>query len=125
MDSSSGTLREWQERLQSHLILEWAYERTKLPVDVSKKRQAKALFLILNTVPCILHAENRMGIKIVTMLLIEGLSKFTRHSPLGEKAAAEEFLRQVEDIVNSQILGDKAHKAQWNCPVLDDKREIG
>ncbi|KAL7580778.1 hypothetical protein ACA910_001057 [Epithemia clementina (nom. ined.)] len=58
------------------------------------------------------------------MLLIEGLSKFTRRSPLGEKAAAEYFLRRLEDIVNCQILGDEAHEAQWKCPVSDDKREI-
>ncbi|KAL7580544.1 hypothetical protein ACA910_003671 [Epithemia clementina (nom. ined.)] len=92
MDISEGTLKERQERLQAHLILEWAYERTKSSVDVSKEQQAKALFLIPNTVPCILHAENRMGIKIVTMLLIEGLSEYVKGSLLGERAALEEFL---------------------------------
>ncbi len=33
-----------------------------------------ALFLVIQAVPCILHCENRVSIKILTMLLIKGIS---------------------------------------------------
>ncbi|KAL7559469.1 hypothetical protein ACA910_017483 [Epithemia clementina (nom. ined.)] len=125
MDSTTGSLKERQECLQGHMILEWAYERTKSSIDISKERQAKALFLLLNTVPCILHAENRMGIKMLTMLLIEGLSNYVRCLHLGDKAAAEKFLQKLEEIVNAQIFGDERQEAQWICPVFKEKNEIG
>ncbi|KAL7564948.1 hypothetical protein ACA910_010342 [Epithemia clementina (nom. ined.)] len=124
MDSVTRSLKDRQEQLKKHLILEWAYVCTKSSVDVSKERQAKALFLILNTVPCILHAENCMGIKIVTMLLIEGLSEAIKSSTLGEKAAAIEFIAKIENIVNNDILGDEQNDVQWICPLSDDKKEI-
>ncbi|KAL7568337.1 hypothetical protein ACA910_018469 [Epithemia clementina (nom. ined.)] len=59
------------------------------------------------------------------MLLIEGLSEYVKRSPVGEKAASDEFLQQLEEIINKQILGKEVHDAQWICPVSDDKREIG
>ncbi|KAL7568549.1 hypothetical protein ACA910_002661 [Epithemia clementina (nom. ined.)] len=125
MDSTSGSLKERQEQLRLHMILEWVYKQIKSSVDVSKEMQAKALFLILNTVLCILHAENRMGINILTMLLVEGLSEYVQRSSLGERSAVLEFVQKLEEIINTKILGDEVHDAQWVCPVSDNKMEIG
>ncbi|KAL7570275.1 hypothetical protein ACA910_020696 [Epithemia clementina (nom. ined.)] len=121
MDSAAGSLKERQERLQGHMILVLAYEWTKSSIDISKERQAKALFVLLNMVPCILHAENCLGIKILTMLFIKGLSDYVRQSYLGDKAAAEEFLQKLEEIVNARIFGDERQEAQWICPVSKEK----
>ncbi|KAL7568237.1 hypothetical protein ACA910_004234 [Epithemia clementina (nom. ined.)] len=59
------------------------------------------------------------------MLLIEGLSEYTKHSALGAKAALEEFLSTLEEIVNHEIFGDKINEAQWICPTSYNKLEIG
>ncbi|KAL7560582.1 hypothetical protein ACA910_013477 [Epithemia clementina (nom. ined.)] len=74
MDAMSGTLKEQQSRLRVRLIEEWSYVKLKQSVKLGQERSAKAMFVLLNTVPCILNAENRMGIKITETLLIEGLS---------------------------------------------------
>jgi len=34
----------------------------------------QAVFAVMNCIPCILHCENRVGLKILSMLLIEGIS---------------------------------------------------
>ena len=34
----------------------------------------RAMFLLIQAIPCILHMENRVGINILTLLMIKGLS---------------------------------------------------
>ncbi|KAL7564323.1 hypothetical protein ACA910_007175 [Epithemia clementina (nom. ined.)] len=125
MDTSTGNLEDRRKRLQTRLIEEWTYVRLKPNVEENCQRAANAIFLIMKTVPCILHAENRMGIKIFTMLLIEGLSNALRFAERGEKAAAEEFIELIELIVNMEIFGDAEHEAQWKMPLSDDRKTIG
>ena len=38
--------------------------------------RADVIQRVITVVPCILHAENRVGLKIPTIILIEGLSNF-------------------------------------------------
>ncbi|KAL7572029.1 hypothetical protein ACA910_001683 [Epithemia clementina (nom. ined.)] len=122
LDSSSG-LKEKQERLKSRLKEEWLYVKLKLDNEMSKEKAVKAMFLLMNAVPCILHAENWMGIKVLSMLLIEGLSNAIRLSKTGEKKAAVCFLQRVERIMMKIFFGDYDNEAQWQCPVSDDKKE--
>ncbi|KAL7580072.1 hypothetical protein ACA910_005057 [Epithemia clementina (nom. ined.)] len=125
MDSSSGNLEERQKRLQTRLIKEWTYIRLKPDVELNREHAAKALFLIMKTVPCILHTENRMGIKILTMLLIEGLLNALKEATRGEQCAAEEFIAAIKEIVNTKIFGDDNNETQWQMPISDNKKEIG
>ncbi|KAL7558146.1 hypothetical protein ACA910_019300 [Epithemia clementina (nom. ined.)] len=74
----------------------------------------------MKAVPCILHAENRMGIKIISMLLIEVLLKALKEAVCGEMIAAEEFIGNIEEIENKKIFGDEFHEAQWQMQVSDN-----
>ncbi|KAL7579093.1 hypothetical protein ACA910_019128 [Epithemia clementina (nom. ined.)] len=112
MDSTSGTQRKCKQRLRTRLIEEWSYVKLKLSVHLGNKQQAKAMFILLNTVPCILHAENRMGIKILETLLIEGLSNVLKFACRGEKATTMEFVEKVEKIMNNNVFGDKLNELQ-------------
>ncbi|KAL7567238.1 hypothetical protein ACA910_016708 [Epithemia clementina (nom. ined.)] len=125
MDSSSGLLKKRQKRLRQRLIQEWAYVRLKSDVKIRKENAVKAMFLLINTVPCILHAENRMGIKILTVLLVEGLSVAIKNSTGSEKKAAQDFLAKVELVVNTEVFGDEKNEAQGCCPLSENKKEIG
>ncbi|KAL7572700.1 hypothetical protein ACA910_008974 [Epithemia clementina (nom. ined.)] len=125
MDTSTGNLEERQKQLEARLIEEWTYVRLKSNVEENGHRAAKALFLIMKTVPCILHAENRMGIKIFTMLLIEGLLNALKGALHGERRAADEFVNLVKSVVNSEIFGDTEHEAQWQVPLCNDKKSVG
>ncbi|KAL7580553.1 hypothetical protein ACA910_003678 [Epithemia clementina (nom. ined.)] len=124
MDSTLGNMREQQQQLHTRLIKEWLYVKLKPSIRLGNKRQAKAMFILLNTVPCILHAENRMGIKILETLLIEGLSNALKFACGGEKATALEFVKKVEKIMNNNVFGDKLNEAQWQCLLSDNKKEI-
>ena len=55
------------------------------------------LFLMENVVPCILHMENRVSEKLITMCLREGLTY--RNPGVG----ATEYFEEVEYAVNNGI----------------------
>jgi hypothetical protein len=42
--------------------------------QVKHEGVGEALFLVMQAVPCILHCENRVCLKILTMILVEGYS---------------------------------------------------
>jgi hypothetical protein len=69
-----GTLEERCTRLKTSLEMEWLHKEISDAIAHGNKAKVNALFTLLDTVPCILHMENRCGLKIITMLLIEGLS---------------------------------------------------
>jgi hypothetical protein len=84
-----------------------------------------ALFVVLYTIPCILHAENSMGIKLLTMLLIEGLDNckkgllYPQINALGKKV--EQYLLDVQTMINKSILGTKTDPSQWQCKHVDER----
>ncbi|KAL7580693.1 hypothetical protein ACA910_002201 [Epithemia clementina (nom. ined.)] len=124
LDALTGTKTDRQSRLRLRLIEEWSYVKLKPSVQLGQERSAKAMFVLLNMVPCILHAENCMGIKIFETLLAEGLSNATKLSKEGERAAAIKFVDHIEIIINKHVFGDEVNKAQWKCPMSDSKKSI-
>jgi hypothetical protein len=51
------------------------HKLNKLSVQVKAcERSDKALFLLMQAIPCVLHMENRVGLKFFTMIVLEGLS---------------------------------------------------
>jgi hypothetical protein len=67
----------------------------------------------MQTVPCILHCENQVGIKIIAMNLMEGYSNTEVGLTLNEisatkkKQRCEEYIRRIQQIINTKILGDE------------------
>jgi hypothetical protein len=87
-----------------------------------------AYFLLMNTLPCVLHMENRNGIKLLTMILIEGLSNAKKKRLYmdisAEGVRVSQFVADVESIVNKSILGSKDDPCQWICPFDTKKKEV-
>ena len=87
------------------------------------KTREEAMKRIMTFVPCIMHCESRVGIKLLTMILIEGLSnyqgaKFPEVSEMRSKVEREAtYISKVENIVSTQILGAFGSEAQWSMPV--------
>jgi hypothetical protein len=69
----TGTLEQMRQRLKLALFHEL---RIQALLDEVKQSEGvgAALFLVMQTIPCILHCENRVSIEILTMLVIEGFS---------------------------------------------------
>ena len=88
-----------------------------------------AYFLLMQTLPCVLHMENRNGIKLLTMLFIEGLSN-VKKKPLYTDVNAEgarllRYIADMERIINRSILGSDDDPCQWMCPYDGIKRNFG
>lgn len=72
--------------------------------------------------------ENRNGIKLLTMVLIEGLSNAKKKSLYPDVNAAGtrvvRFVSDIERIINTSILGSEDDPCQWMCPFDPKKKEI-
>jgi hypothetical protein len=71
--SPLGEVEDLQERLLAELELEWKL-RQHLKKLEHCTRLEQALIVLLHKIPCILHCENRVGLKLLSMLLREGFS---------------------------------------------------
>ena len=70
------TIEEMRSVLKEQLIM----ERLICELEVGKRRdrdQDEGIFRLMDAVPCLLHAEIRVYIKVIELLLIEGLSNCT------------------------------------------------
>ena len=78
-------------------------------------------FVLLQWIPCILHMENRIGIKIFTLLLIEGLSHakgktHPEYQKTSKKEREEAYFNAIKNKINQQILGSGLNKWQFTVP---------
>ena len=69
----TGTLETRREKLVDAMKGELTINRLSREIAHGEVREG-AHFLLMQTLPCVLHMENRNGIKFLTMALIEGLS---------------------------------------------------
>jgi len=117
--SPTGELEELRQRLLQELIV-----KDKLCHHLDKLQHCNTLeaclILLLHKIPCILHCENRVGIKLLTMLLIEGFSNAQRGGIFNqfrsEADRIQAFAERVQYIFNTSILGDEDGPAQWCLP---------
>ena len=126
----TGVLEERQLRLKKSHIREWQYYQADQVLQNYKGSiQSTAMVYLLDTVPCILHMENRMGLKILTMLLKKGLSNAINSdlpwipddSNEGERCL--EFIRTVNRIMSLQILGTVDLPTHWKVPYDESKKK--
>lgn len=113
LDSDNGTPDVLRERLQT--ALEHIAWRSALVEMESACAYPEALAQIYQCVPCIMHLENRCGEKIIKMLLVEGFNE--RET----EADVDRLVKQVERIVNTQILGSPLRPTNWRLIESKDR----
>jgi hypothetical protein len=130
--STRGNLGIRRERLRDSLISEWKYRELKKGLDRGEVLQNSACaYLVIDAVPCILHMENRIGLKFLTLLLTEGLTNAVEKKlyqdlfPNSEKKRRVKLLEDAEQYINKIVLGTRRNPAQWECPTENQKKEIG
>ncbi len=123
-----GTLEVRRERLRLALRDEATSARLSKEI-VHGEVKEDAYFLLMQTLPCILHLENCNGIKILSMLLVEGLSnakkKLLFTNVKAEGSRVSQFIAHVECVINQSILGTPNDPCQWMCPFDFKKKELG
>jgi hypothetical protein len=126
--SVSGNLDRRRERLRESFRREAAVFEQIEELEHGQQRNG-ALFLLMQAIPCILHMENRVGIKMITMLLIRGLSNVKERVLYSQEGSVnkriEMYIADVTKIVSTKMLGDEQGPAQWNFPYNPETKEIG
>jgi hypothetical protein len=126
--SIAGNVECRQEKLKDALRGEATIARLAKEIAHGEVKEG-AYFLLMHTLPCVLHMENRNGIKLLTMMFIEGLSNAKQGSLYGDVNAegtrVSRFVSDIERLINSSILGSEDDPCQWMCPFDSKKKEIG
>ena len=125
---TTGSFAVRQERLKDALEVEAEIRVLVERIDHCDNNEA-AVFAVMNCVPCILHGENRIGLKLLTRLLIEGVGNATKKKTYADSNSpvtrVDNFIKAVELIVNTEILGSVESPTQWSVPMTEDRKEIG
>jgi len=67
-------------------------------------------------IPCILHLENRVGEKIITIILRRALDDFH-----GRK---DDFIERMNAVFKRKLLGSDLSPSQWKLPVTKEAEQI-
>ena len=131
----SGTLQERQDRLKQRHISEWMYIHASSVIDMFGASSSNtALVLLLDAVPCLLHMENRMGLKILSMCLKTGLAHAKNdqipwlkspsdNKPLTIDQRCNQFIQGINYRMQTNVLGSRGFPCYWEVP-YDKTKQI-
>ncbi|KAL7559763.1 hypothetical protein ACA910_010434 [Epithemia clementina (nom. ined.)] len=129
-----GTLEYRQDRLKTQHKGKYTFMKaSKSLEDMSNSQKMTALVMMMDSVPCILHMENRVGLKFLTLILKRGLTKakgngngstlhYIGSEVENENKRIEIFLQKVQEKMNTKVLGTCDNQTQWLVP-YDDKEK--
>ncbi|KAI2503698.1 hypothetical protein MHU86_10758 [Fragilaria crotonensis] len=104
-----GTLTERQQQLRQRLVSEQRAHDISIMLADSEPKD-RAMYLALQGVVCILHLENRVGLKSIKSILRSGLSNAKKGAlnwtvSKGITRRQEEYIRRITSIMQTEILG--------------------
>jgi hypothetical protein len=105
-----GKLEAHRRRLRAFLTVEIQIERTRQAVARGQEGKESALILIMKALPCIMHLENRISEKLITVLLAMGVELFQRHC--GVKSLTS-YAQSIQQVANTRMLGNLQQPKQW------------
>ena len=120
-----GTLTERHQRLRQRLVSEQRAHDISIMLADSEPKD-RAMYLALQGVVCILHLENRVGLKSIESILRSGLSNAKKGVCLnwtvgnGINRRQEEYIQRITSIMQKEILGTTFAPSQWRFPLTED-----
>jgi hypothetical protein len=63
-------------------------------------------------IPCILHLENRVGEKMITIILWKAMNDF--------KGPKHDFMQHMDNVFKTKVLGSESIPSQWHLPFSKD-----
>jgi hypothetical protein len=117
----SGNLEQRRTRLKQQLMIEQKLSLIKEAISRTEEGKDAALILIKQAIICIMHLENRVGEKLITMLLSIGANKFQREH--GAETLVQ-YVKEMENLVQTRILGTRIRPKQWRLPLNDQRKEV-
>ena len=120
----TGALHVRQDRLKRQLIKEKRVKDLRRLLLQGEPRD-KAMYLVLQAVVCILHLENRVGLKSIESILRSGITNAIQgklewiHAHAVQKRQVD-FIACITNIIQTQILGTNEGPSQWRFPLAED-----
>ena len=119
-----GTLMERHQRLRDRLLNEQRARDIQCMLMNSQPKD-RALYLVLQAVLCILHLENRVGLKSFESILRSGitnarLGRLEMITGNGVNQRQDEFVSRITRIMRTQILGTVMAPSQWRFPLTEE-----
>jgi hypothetical protein len=111
--SLMGGLEDRRARVRS--VLRTFQEARSMKRTMEAGNYAGAYISLRQGLPCILHLENRVGEKKLKMVLLEA------YDSLPTDALKNQFLKDFEELVNTNVLGTANRRANWRMAVAKDK----
>jgi hypothetical protein len=96
-------MEERRDRLKSILKVEQLLDLITQAIDHGQEGKEAALLLICQAIPCIMHLENRVGEKLITVLLAQAAENFQKRSTA--RSLATRFSQNVQHVVKTMVLG--------------------
>jgi hypothetical protein len=109
-----GSMKEQRRRLKECLMIEQRLEMIAQAVSRDTEGREAALILISQAIPCIMHLENRVGEKLITVILAMAVERF--HQERNIKSLSK-FAVNISLIVNTKVLGTLVCPEQWKVPI--------
>jgi hypothetical protein len=116
-----GSLNERRNRLLQFLRTEQRLAGIHDAITRTTEGKEAALMLIKQAIPCIMHMENRVGEKVITMLLSVGAERFQKERRI---ASLDGYVERMQTIVRTRILGTRLRPKQWKFPTANDGKEV-
>lgn len=106
--------------MQLRLIQEYPYTKLSESIKHGESGADRNFLLLIDYVPCILHMENRTGLKLLTLVLQEGISNIyakTIYSHISHDGPRMTFfLTKIEEACNEKIWGTTTRPTAWKVP---------
>jgi len=126
--SVEGDMEELRQRLLATLQLEEKYRESLKKLGHCSALEA-AVITAIHRVPCSLHGENRLGIKILTMVCMEGFSNAAERKIFCHIGSTKDriiaYAERIQHLLNNEILGDEDGPAQWSMPMHENGKTVG
>jgi len=129
LDFQSGSLVERQGRLRKRLIQEYDYLLARCAIEHGSKQGSTLVnFVLINTVPCILHLENRVGLKFLCVVLEDGLAnvvakKIFQDKKGGEGGRVQAYLTAINQVVNHDMWGQRIVQPSGSVHMMKRNRK--
>jgi hypothetical protein len=125
-----GAAIELQKRLLHSHIEEHKLSQLEDDLSHGKISRSSALYVILNAIPCSLHLENRVGLKIITRVLRIGVGnakdgQLTTCDATTENKRTSQYIELVESILCNSVLGSPGRPVSYQLPFDDKNKTIG
>jgi hypothetical protein len=109
-----GNLEERRSRLKNLLVVEQMIDLIFQALLRGDEGKEAAMMLIAQAIPCILHLENRVGEKLVTILLAMAATKYQEKHNC---RSLTRFANTIQNVFNTRILGSVTRQSQWKLPM--------